>query len=821
MITINICCFQTLHFLLNKLIKYVYEIFIPTHSILPAWHPGRARGPAVIARWWDSLANRGVVLFVGSILLTAALVTFFNAGASRPELEDQAREQVSTVADLLSRELDRKLIERFTVLTEAAAAMTMDRVSLEQFAPRLLERQAPLSHLFERLFLFSEAGRLAAAYPPDQEVLGIDVSQRPYFMDTGAQLTPQISEPFVSYLYRRPMVMMTAPVFDHVNRFAGIAGGSIVLNSNNFLSEVASVRVGNAGYVSVSSRAGTVLVHRDPARNMQPLEAPDAATLAALDGYEGTRVASLADGREALVAVRQLNMAPWFVTVTWPLDDAFAPADRLKDSLLLLSLGLMVVLVPLALFLFRHQMRPLNELAGQIRDSHLGVRSRPVAVGGGREISEVSATFNQIMAERARVLDTLTEREAFFRTLSQSSPVGLVQTDVLGRVEFTNPAFENIIGSRQAPVIGTYLLALVASDDRSRVRTGWREALQRHTAFTTEVRLDHRITGQPAWVSVMTAPIETGASVIGTISVVRDITRERMVERQLRNEQQRAESILAVLQEGVLMTDVEGCIRYANEAVVSFLGRPVTVNETVLFDVVDIITEGETWAAADFLALDRIENLDAVMHDHQGETLDVEITMLRVNKGLADERLVFVLRDDSERRRQEQHLSWQATHDSLTGLQNRRGFNTTLLKCLGEAAEQATPGVLMIIDLDYFKPVNDGGGHLLGDDLLRRLAAIFRHTVRQSDTVARLGGDEFAILLPACGLERGLELAEQVRGAVEKLRIQQDGRDYGVTVSIGVTRLLGTDTGSKDAVARADEAAYGAKAQGRNRVVVI
>ena len=166
-------------------------------------------------------------------------------------------------------------------------------------------------------------------------------------------------------------------------------------------------------------------------------------------------------------------------------------------------------------------------------------------------------------------------------------------------------------------------------------------------------------------------------------------------------------------------------------------------------------------------------------------------------------------------------MSWVVTHDSLTGLLNRRAFNSSLVKCLTDTNKKTAASVLMLIDLDYFKPVNDEGGHLLGDDLLGRLSDLLTQSVRQSDTVARLGGDEFGIILPACGQPRAGELAEKIRAGIEALRIEQDGRTFGVTASIGLTEMGVADTGPREVVARADEGTYAAKAQGRNRVVTV
>ena len=93
--------------------------------------------------------------------------------------------------------------------------------------------------------------------------------------------------------------------------------------------------------------------------------------------------------------------------------------------------------------------------------------------------------------------------------------------------------------------------------------------------------------------------------------------------------------------------------------------------------------------------------------------------------------------------------------------------------------------------------------------------------MRQSDTVARLGGDEFGIILPACGQQRAVELAEKIRAGIEALRIEQDGKMFGVTASIGLTEICDADSGPREVVARADEGTYAAKAQGRNCVVTM
>src|SRR5690554_647834 len=157
---------------------------------------------------------------------------------SRAELEEQARKQVFTVAKMLAHEVDRKLRERFAVLTRSAEAVRMEDASLRQFARLIMERQQPVAHLFEQMLLFDQNGQVLDSFPQVSEIEGADLFRRPYFQNTLAQQTPQISEPFTSQVRELSTVVMTAPIFDAEGNLVGVLTGSIVLSSENFLSEV-------------------------------------------------------------------------------------------------------------------------------------------------------------------------------------------------------------------------------------------------------------------------------------------------------------------------------------------------------------------------------------------------------------------------------------------------------------------------------------------------------------------------------------------------------------------------------------------------------
>lgn len=775
----------------------------------------------MIRRWFDSLVNRAVALMVMFVVVSAVVVTAIGTELSRAELERQAHDQVGAIAQMVSRELDLKLSQRLDVLALIADELPASDILLQNRARVLLRNQSALLHLFDATFVLDARGSILAANPARYHLADFDASSRTYFTQVSAQLTPIISEPYVTVIDNEPGVMVAVPLFDQKKRFIGVLGGLILLQGDNFMREFADVRVGDTGYVRLISRDGVVLADGKTGKVMVPIASGTPSVIRAMEGFEGVARDRTGTMSATITAYQQMVQVPWFVAAIWPEPEAFAPVIRMRDALIWTLLGVIAVLVPLAFWFFHRLMAPLRNLSVEIYQRHTGERSRPVSEAGGREIRNVASVFNLVRQERDEIMRSLVEREAFFRSLTRYAPIGIVQTNILGRMEFVNPALLEIVGQPEGSLTGEYLISVVAREDRERAMAGWRTALTRRSSYRGRLQFISRRPPGHVWVDVMTSVIELPDQDLGTITVVRDVTREVRFEQALREEQQRADSILDVLQEGVLMVDTAGLIRYANGAACGFLALGEECTGHNFFETVTIRYGGDEMTPAAFLAGNEIDNRYVTLENPSGKVYDIDLTMLHLRRGDSQERLVFVLRDDSERRREEERLSWEATHDALTQLLNRRAFTAALLKALADAPHQAVPSVLMMVDLDHFKPINDEGGHLLGDDLLRRLADLFRGAVRQSDTVARLGGDEFAILLPACGLERAETLAETLRGRVQALKVEHDGRAYGVTVCIGLTPVSPGDNGPREVMSRADEGCYIAKSRGRNAVVSV
>ncbi len=180
--------------------------------------------------------------------------------------------------------------------------------------------------------------------------------------------------------------------------------------------------------------------------------------------------------------------------------------------------------------------------------------------------------------------------------------------------------------------------------------------------------------------------------------------------------------------------------------------------------------------------------------------------------------VVLVIQDESEKRRVGRRLSYEATHDALTGMINRREFERRLTRVVSDLAGTPSEHVLLFLDLDQFKSVNDTCGHEAGDDLLRRLSGLFSRHTRKRDTLARIGGDEFGVLLENCPLIEAERIAESLRVAVEQYRFEWGGKTFAIGVSIGLIPVMAERAGIAGVLRAADAACYAAKEGGGNRV---
>ena len=293
----------------------------------------------------------------------------------------------------------------------------------------------------------------------------------------------------------------------------------------------------------------------------------------------------------------------------------------------------------------------------------------------------------------------------------------------------------------------------------------------------------------------------------------------------LQLEKERAQVTLQSIGDGVITTDVEGAVAYMNPAAEILthwkaeqaVGLPLAALFNLLdenaqtddFTLIERILSGQLSGGSDHSKL--IQRID-------GSTVSVTLVGSPIHTAGKVSGTVLVLHDMTQERQYIANLSWQATHDALTGLANRREFEFRLEQALHQLGRQPGRHALMFLDLDQFKLVNDTCGHAAGDELLRHICALLQSGLREGDTLARLGGDEFGILLENCAPPACEKIAENLRQTVQNLHFVWKGRPFVTTVSIGLVHVTQAPTTLEALLRAADMACYMAKEKGRNRV---
>lgn len=294
----------------------------------------------------------------------------------------------------------------------------------------------------------------------------------------------------------------------------------------------------------------------------------------------------------------------------------------------------------------------------------------------------------------------------------------------------------------------------------------------------------------------------------------------------LREQKERAEITLKSIGDAVLTTDESGRVAYLNpnaERLTGWkhgqaLGLPTT-------DVYKLINEVSNEAIPDpvMRCLSEKQNVamsnNTVLLNRNGERIPVEDSAAPIrdhnNKVVG---VVLVFHDVQEQRELKHELSFQASHDALTGLINRREFERRLEQALITTRADNAHHVLLYIDLDQFKLVNDTCGHMAGDELLRQLAVIIEPALRQTDVLGRLGGDEFGALLLNCSMVKARNIAATLLKLTQEFRFVWMDRSFSIGASIGMVAVSSETQNQAELLSNADMACYTAKEQGRNRI---
>lgn len=388
-------------------------------------------------------------------------------------------------------------------------------------------------------------------------------------------------------------------------------------------------------------------------------------------------------------------------------------------------------------------------------------------------------------------------------------------------IRYVNAAFEAQTGFARAEVLERGLDVLYGPETDRSVVAALTATLQRLHPVVADLR-KYRKDGSAFWAQVSITAIRVDDGSLVAIVVQRDVTERVEAEAEL----ELLSAAMDYANDGIAIfrwDERQGGwrFRHVNEMFRTMtgydIGELIGRSSDVLLGEASDTELLQTFRAA--LAAGEAVRGEFAFYRKDGTLLWTELN----GKGLRDHagavaHSIIVYRDVTEKRRREQRLAFEADHDPLTGIFNRRFFIRALEARLQSGA-QSRRDIVFFFDLDGFKAVNDRHGHEAGDRLLIELTTALAARFRRSDVFARLGGDEFAVLLADCSLEQGMALAEDLLGAIRAFGLLWDGHTLGVRASVGVVEIHSSDAGAAEVMRRADEACYAAKRSGRNRVV--
>lgn len=413
------------------------------------------------------------------------------------------------------------------------------------------------------------------------------------------------------------------------------------------------------------------------------------------------------------------------------------------------------------------------------------------------------------------------EESQLRRALLEQSTAAIVMASPRREVRFANRRMHELFARPGERLVGTDLRRLHLNDANYQALEGAYERVGRQG----EVRLEMPLLacdGRTHWFDmhgVLRDPADPDSEVVWTLI---DITERHEVEAVLATERLRLTALLQRFPGGVLMEDGAGQVVVANPAVCDLLDLDCVPAELVGLGHDELVerlgSQRADWLQQPVDSAEQGERRRSVeASDARGRTLEIDWVPIRSEAEHLGR--VWLLRDVSERKQREATLAALAATDALTGLPNRRSFMASLHAAIENLSARGEPtSVLLMLDIDHFKKVNDTFGHAAGDKVLCQAAEILRHSLRERDCAGRLGGEEFAVLVFGVGLEDGLALAERLRAQFARVPVLADEAAIRITVSVGATVLRHTDADSL--LREADQALYAAKAGGRNRVCI-
>jgi len=501
-------------------------------------------------------------------------------------------------------------------------------------------------------------------------------------------------------------------------------------------------------------------------------------------------------------------------------------------GLLCLLFALIAALILVLYGLQRRELRSIEELSQQLLRIAIGGRfPERLDLGSDKpEIAGLVTAVNHLLARVARGAERdATQAPRLFADLGDRiHEAVLVHGEV---ILYANRQFASFVGVDRVDLVGRRLADLVPPEYSELVSENIRRRLAGESA-AERYEIDMvGLQGQLSRLEISSAPVDFDHGKALLITGVEIIPTQTTPALRLGGDGASEPQLLALqsLAEAIIATDKDGRITFLNPAAEHLTGSAAAAAlGKLLEDIVSLVDETDRRLLSDPVhqaltsgAPVNLSRRALLLSRSNGSERSIELSASPIRNS-AQELIgaVVLLHDVTEMRGLARQMCYQATHDALTGLVNRREFERRLEEAIESGHRGDGQHVLCYLDLDRFKIVNDTSGHLAGDSMLREVAKLLRDAVRDSDTVGRVGGDEFATLLVGCPLDKARQIADDLTRSVGEYRFVWKDKIFNIDVSVGLVEISRESGTLEELLAAADTACYVAKKQGSGRVVV-
>jgi diguanylate cyclase (GGDEF)-like protein/PAS domain S-box-containing protein len=452
--------------------------------------------------------------------------------------------------------------------------------------------------------------------------------------------------------------------------------------------------------------------------------------------------------------------------------------------------------------------------------------------------------LGQLSIDMNRMLDTLVEREQDVEAMHtqirqneerlryalEATEDGLWDWDLTNNQAYFSPRWKEMLGYQEHEIPNQYEAweKLIHPDDLTAVLSNLNAHLKDpNQPYELLHRLRHK-DGSSRWILTRgRANRDAEGKPLRMVGTHVDVTEQKRLEATLYEERERALVTLRSIGDGVITTDADGKIAFLNpiaEVLTAWQNSEAVGRQLEeVFPVIDEISREPIESLMQRCLRERqVVGLGAstLLLNRDGAEIAISDSAAPIMSE-SDEVIgvVVVFHDVTTQRSMQRKIEYQAEHDSLTGLWSRSAFDLRLDELVVSAMQGEGEHVLIYIDLDQFKVVNDTVGHLAGDELLKQVATLLETHTREADLLARLGGDEFALLMIGCDLDHAIMVAEKLREQLAEFPFAWDDHHFQIGASFGIV-VIDRNLPDPNALSLADLACYSAKDQGRNRVHV-